>query len=167
MECFLEFIIYGFLSVYVWDSSTNGEILGLVFAFICIFLVIFLINALIWSIIYKDDAQLVSEEFEERWGALYEFINTKKLKSRFYNLIFLIRRIFFVVLCLYSSKNGGLINGGLILGINIMIDLIYGIYMGHAKAFKKRSLNRQDMFNECFVSASFYWKMLYTDMVSN
>ena len=46
-----------------------------------------------------------------------------------------------------------------------MIDLIYGIYMGHAKAFKKRILNRQDMFNECAVSASFYWKMLYSNLV--
>jgi len=107
MECFLEIIIYGFLSVYVWDRRTNGEILGLVFAFICIFLVIFLINALIWSIISKDDEQLASKEFKDRWVTLYEFINTKKLKSRFYNLIFLIRRIFFVVLCLNSSKNGG------------------------------------------------------------
>ena len=101
MECFLEFVIYGFLSVYVWDKSTNGEILGLVFAFICIFLVIFLINALIWSIISKNDAQLASKEFTDRWGTLHEFINTKKLMSRFYNLIFLIIRIFFVVLCLY------------------------------------------------------------------
>ena len=48
-----------------------------------------------------------------------------------------------------------------------MIDMIYGIYMGYARAFKKRSLNRQDMFNECVVSASFYWKILYTNMVQN
>ncbi len=82
--------------------------------------------------------------------------------SRFYNLIFLLRRIIFVVLCLFTNKNGGLI-----LAINIFIDLIYGIYMGYALAFKKRSLNRQDMFNECVVSASFYWKMLYTSMVQN
>ena len=48
-----------------------------------------------------------------------------------------------------------------------MIDILYGIYMGHAKAFKKRSLNRQDMFNECVVSDSFYFKMLYTNMAQN
>jgi len=46
-----------------------------------------------------------------------------------------------------------------------MIDLIYGIYMGHAKAFNKKSLNRQDKFNECIVSLSFYWKILYTSIV--
>jgi len=55
MEGFLEFIVYGFLDIYTRDSSSNGEILGLVFAFICIFLSVFLINSLIWSIIFKDE----------------------------------------------------------------------------------------------------------------
>ena len=82
--------------------------------------------------------------------------------ARFYNLIFVVRRILFVVLCLFKNENGGLI-----LVINIIIDLIYGIYMGNAKAFYKRSLNRQDMFNECVISALFYCKMLYTRMVQN
>ena len=63
MEGFLEFLIYGFLNIYVRDASSNGEILGLVFAFICILLIIFLLNSLIWSIILRDEAQLASEEF--------------------------------------------------------------------------------------------------------
>ena len=48
MESFLEFIVYGILNTYYRDASTNGEILGLVFAFICIFLVFFLLNSMIW-----------------------------------------------------------------------------------------------------------------------
>jgi hypothetical protein len=71
--------------------------------------------------------QLASEEFEKTWGALNEFINTKKRIARFYNLIFIARRIIFIVLCLFTNENGGLV-----LVINILIDLIYGIYMGYA-----------------------------------
>ena len=127
MEGLLEFIFYGFLNIFVWDTSKNGEILGLIFAFICIFLIFFLINALIWSMIFKDEIQIASEEFKERWGPLYEFISTKKLEQRLYNLVFIVRRMIYVVLCLFANQDGGLI-----LGINIMIDLIYGIYMGHA-----------------------------------
>jgi ABC-type lipoprotein release transport system permease subunit len=55
MEGFLEFIIYGFLNAYFRDVSTNGEILGLVLAFICIVLAFFLLNSLIWSIFFKDE----------------------------------------------------------------------------------------------------------------
>ncbi len=61
MEGFLEFIVYGFLSIYTRDTTTNGEILGLLFASICIVLTVFLVNALIWSIILKDEMYLASE----------------------------------------------------------------------------------------------------------
>ncbi len=54
-ECFLEFIIYGFLNIYTIDTSTNGEVLGLMFAFICVFLSMFLISVLIWSLALKNE----------------------------------------------------------------------------------------------------------------
>ena len=37
--------------------------------------------------------------------------------------------------------------------------------MANTKAFRKRLLNRQDFFNECVVSASTYWKILYSSIV--
>ena len=55
MEGFLEFFVYGFLSIYIRDTTSNGEILGLIFAFICISLVVFLIITLIWSIVFKNE----------------------------------------------------------------------------------------------------------------
>jgi hypothetical protein len=55
IEGFLEFIVYGFLSIYKRDTTTNGEILGLIFGFICISLAVFLIITLIWSILFKNE----------------------------------------------------------------------------------------------------------------
>ena len=63
METFLEFFVYGFLNINSINTRTNGEILGLVFALICIILAFLLLNALIWSIIFKDENQIASEEF--------------------------------------------------------------------------------------------------------
>ena len=80
--------------------------------------------------------------------------------ARLYNLIFVLRRLIFVMLCFFKNQSGGLL-----LAINILINLTYGIYMASSKAFRKRSLNRQDMFSECIVSASIYWKVLYTNLV--
>ena len=59
-ECFVEFVIYGFLNIYTLDISTNGEVLGLIFASICIFLVIFLTSVLVFSIAFKDETQIAS-----------------------------------------------------------------------------------------------------------
>ena len=39
--------------------------------------------------------------------------------------------------------------------------------MTSTKDFRNRFLNRQDFFNECVVSASTYWKILYTCIVEN
>lgn len=33
--------------------------------------------------------------------------------------------------------------------------------MSYAKSFKEKSLNQQDLFNECVVTFSLYWKFLY------
>ena len=55
IEGFIEFFVYGFLNLYTIDSSTNGEVLGLIFAFISVFLSLFLISVLSWSIAFKDE----------------------------------------------------------------------------------------------------------------
>lgn len=71
------------------------------------------------------------------------------------------RRMIFLILSILKNESGSLI-----LIINIFFDLIFGMYMGHAKALEKRSLNYQDMFNECVVAASLYWKILYTSVTN-
>ena len=57
MEGYIDFLINGFLNVYTIDTSTNGEILGLLFGIICIFLTVnFLPIALIWAIFQKNES---------------------------------------------------------------------------------------------------------------
>ncbi len=57
LETYIEFLVYGILNICTRDASTNGEILGLIFAFMCIFLAsIFLPSALVSAIYSKDEA---------------------------------------------------------------------------------------------------------------
>ena len=93
-------------------------------------------------------------------GALFEFINIKKKAARLYNLIYALRRMIYIVLIIFANYSGALV-----LLINMYINLIYVFYIASVKAFKKRSLNKQDSFNEFIVSASNYCKILYTDVV--
>ena len=125
MEGFIDLLINGFLNIYSKDTSTNGEILGFVFGVLCIFLTVnFLPIALTWAIFSQDESELVNKKFEKRWGALFEFMNTKNKMARIYNLIFVIRRLIYVMLCFFKNQSGGLL-----LAINMFINLIYGIYM--------------------------------------
>ena len=57
MEGYIEFLVYGILNICTRDTSTNGEILGIIFAFFCIFLAsLFLPSALVGVIYSKDEA---------------------------------------------------------------------------------------------------------------
>ena len=124
MEGLFEFIIYSFLNFYQNDLTLNGEVLGVMISSFCIFLaVIFLPISLLWAIFSKDEKQIASKEFEDRWGVLFEFLKTKSKLTRFYNLIFVIRRFLFVMLCFYRNESA------IVLVISMSTNLIYGIYL--------------------------------------
>ena len=136
MEGFFEFLIYSFLNFYSIDLKLNGEVLGVLMSSFCIFFaIIFLPVALIWAIFSKNEQQIASKEFQDRWGALFEFIKTKNKFTRFYILIFVLRRFLFVMLCFYKNQSS------IVLVICMYINLIYGIYIVSAKAFENKYLN--------------------------
>ncbi len=163
MEGYIDLLINGFLNIYSYDTSTNGEVLGFMIAILCIFLTLnFLPVALSWAIFSNDESQIIEEKFKTRWGALFEFIKTKNKMARLYNLIFVLRRLIFVMLCFFKNQSGGLL-----LAINIFINFIYSVYMASTKAFILKNMNIQDFFNECIISASIYWKLLYTNMIES
>ncbi len=57
MEGYIEFLVYGILNICTRDTSTNGEILGMIFAFMCIFLAsLFLPSAIIGALYSKEEA---------------------------------------------------------------------------------------------------------------
>ncbi len=66
----------------------------------------------------------------------------------------------FVMLCIFRNQSGGLV-----LAIIMGSNLAYGIYIAGVKPLEKRSLNWQEIYNEFVLSASTYWKILYTDVV--
>jgi hypothetical protein len=51
--------------------------------------------------------------------------------------------------------------------INIYINLVYAIYIAQANPFKEKNLNQIDLFNEIVVSATLYWKILYSGLIND
>ncbi len=124
MEGFFEFVIHSFLNFYSIDLTLNGEVLGVMISSFCIILAcIFLPISLLWAIFSKNEKELASKEFNDRWGALFEFLKTKSKLNRFYNLIFVLRRLLFVMLCFYKNLPA------VVLVIFMGINLLYGIYI--------------------------------------
>ena len=137
MEGFFDFLIYGLLNAYTANTSMNGEILGILIAYFCLLMIILLSISLIYTILTKNEKQLANEEFKKRWGSLFEFLDTKNKFARIYNLIFVVRRSSLVLTCFYKGQFSGLILIGCML-----LNLVYLIFIGCTKPFKKRSLNK-------------------------
>ena len=109
MEAYLDFVIFGFLNLYTLDVSMDGEILGSFETFFCLIQAVFFLPfTLIWAM-FKDKNYISSKEFRKKFKVLYEFINLKNRFSRLYNLIYILRRILFVMMCFNKKQIGSLV----------------------------------------------------------
>ena len=105
IEGFFDFMIFGYLNMKTAEFTTNGEFLGFSFGTFSLLasgliLPIILIVALI--IYYKN--KLKKEDFEKKWGALFEMVKTKNISSRIYMIIFYIRRMIILASCFFAPN---------------------------------------------------------------
>ena len=77
-----------------------------------------------------------------------------------YNIIYVLRRFLFAILCFYKNESQGLI-----LVILLTCNLLFGTIVLSLKAFKDRRLNYQDLMGEIVVAFTLSWKILYTAAV--
>lgn len=162
LESLVEFLVYSILNFYTYDFSINGEILGFCISLFCTFCIIFVFLALLWTISKKNKSQLKEEKFLNRWGALIEFININKKTALLYNIIYVIRRFIYVIICFYKNESQGLI-----LVMLFVSNLLFGIIILSLKGFKDRRLNHQDLMGEIVVAFTLEWKIVYTAAVDN
>ncbi len=117
------------------EFTTNGEFLGLIFGSFSLLasgliLPITLIIALI--IYYKN--KLKKEDFEKKWGALFEMVKTKNISSRIYMIIFYIRRMIILASCFFARSK----YSSLILVFTCAVNHIYSIYIGSTKPLESK-----------------------------
>ena len=84
---------------------TLAEFLGFSFGIFSLLasgliLPITLIVALIVYYKYK----LKKEDFEKKWGALFEMVKMKKISSKLYMIIFYVRRMIILVSCFFAPS---------------------------------------------------------------
>jgi len=105
IEGFFDFMIFGFLNMKTIQFTMNGEILGFSFGVFSLLtsgliLPIFIIVSLI---VYQKNS-LSKEDFDKKWGALFEMVKTKTISTRIYMLIFYIRRMIILASCFFASS---------------------------------------------------------------
>ncbi len=105
IEGFFDFMIFGYLNMKTAEFTLNGEYLGFSFGIFSLLasgliLPIILIVALIVYYKYK----LKKEDFEKKWGALFEMVKMEKMSSKLYMIIFYVRRMIILVSCFFAPS---------------------------------------------------------------
>jgi len=116
---------------------------------------------IMWMICFKSRTQLSSNEFEEKFGVLFEGVNLKWTSSRFYFFVFWARRMISVCLSLLTNPK----MGSIALLVVLFLNILYTVYIGRQKRLKKRNLNFLEWFNELIVSGCYYMMIIQTDWI--
>ena len=97
IEAILEWTICIYLNLTKPIFSTGGEIssfLVAIYAFLLLY--IFIPGSMVY--VYTRDPELLeNEEFEEKWGAIYEFISLKRKGALYFMVYYFIQKIAFVI----------------------------------------------------------------------
>ena len=102
------------------------------------------------------------KEFKKRWGSLYEFQKVNSLSQRLYNLVYILRRCIFMAMSMFFIKN---VNGFITLISFAILNQLFQIFIVNTKPYKKRILNRIEIFNEMFIQFSIYFMICYSNWI--
>ena len=96
IEGLFSCIIISYLNLKTIEYTSIGETSGAALSFYCISSSICLPLLLAYILFFKKYDEIIKLEFMERWGSLFKFIKLKQISSRYYYLIFLVRRYVYI-----------------------------------------------------------------------
>ena len=102
--------------------------------------------------------QWESEEFENKFGALFEGIRKDRKSALGYPFIFILRRLAFALVCLFSNDNVVIQLWCLMISSTIQI-----IYLILAKPFEEALMQQLEIFNEVCTIALIYIMLCFSD----
>ena len=168
IECYMEFAVTIYLNWYYPHvvSGFAGDFLGAMITVFAIRMAFLVVPAvlLVFIIKYPDSETLDDEDFKSTWGALYEDHNVATSYQLSYYLVYLVRRLAFLMLALYvKDQDDCWIQ---IMGL-LFMNLANSMYLGGALAWAPRAYYRMDIINDWFIGTVSIHQVLFTEFVYN
>ena len=120
-----------------------------------------LIPILFGVILWRNRKDLDKEQVKSKIGAMYQFLNPKKLKVISYPVVFLARRTLFIAITFLSYQHPSM-------QVELMqySTLVYICYLGHGDCIHETPRQRQiEMMNECLLVGICYHFVLFANPV--
>ncbi|TNV87552.1 hypothetical protein FGO68_gene2096 [Halteria grandinella] len=157
LEGYMQFSICSLISTSnaLWDSSSDrlSTVLGLIFT-TCITLFPFLV----WILLWRQLPNLKYKHSEQTYGSLYNEIRSDNRGAVVYSVVYMIRRLVFVIIALTLHKYP-YAQAQLVIFCSIIV-IIYNILV---KPFSIPRLNELEVFNEICILIAAYHLVMFTD----
>jgi hypothetical protein len=144
-----------------YKSHVFGSIFNMLSAGVFGLCLVILPFWIIYFYIFKHFEDLEDEEFEKKYGAVYEGLRRDKKSVLFYPVYFVVRRVLFMVICFVLMQHVILQLGALVLS-----TLISAVYILHFQPFEEPIFNNLEVMNECFTLLLLYFVYCFSDIIS-
>ncbi|CDW86251.1 UNKNOWN [Stylonychia lemnae] len=134
------------------------EILSGMLAIIFLFITLATPFAITIFIYQKHESIQNDDEFENKWGSIYESLRKEQISTLFWNVIFLFKRLIFAIIAVFMREYPALQ-----ILILIMMNLGSMLYIFHTKPFDDAKTNNLEVFNEACVLGISYQILFFTD----
>ena len=143
----------------MWD--TPSDTFSSLFA-IVIFSLVIIFPIFVWFLLWKKFWSLRTEKCIHRFGSLYAELRTDSRFAVLYNVLYLVRRLYFVLVCLELSYFPFLQVQALI--FHSILLLIFDTLV---RPFHSRLLNNLEIFNEVCILGASYHLLIFTEYDNN
>ena len=154
LELYMEYLIYVYF--HAFGSNFNDEQVFVWLASI----VMFLLLPLIYFRVLASEPEIL-QSTRRLWGQLYYEVDIYSRSSLAFYVIFIIRRIVFVIVCFGLSQD----SPGIAIILLILLNTIVLLYVAHIKPITDKLKNRLEIFNEYMVSIITIQMIWFTDYV--
>ena len=159
-EGYFEFLISGIMNIMYPLTTTNGEVVSLVYGYYSLSMTVVLIPGILLYVFTRDLESIKEKPFHQKWGSLYEeFRQNSKLQAG-YMAVFVLRRAVFVAISFLLP-----FYPWLQITLIIYLNLLIFLYAGSTKPHDSILKNRIEFFNEICIHCASICMLLFTDLM--
>lgn len=159
IEACFEFLIAGYLQYQHPLTDYAGEVVSTIIGFICLFMTIVVMPIVFIYILYQDKQRLYDEDFNTKFGVLYENIKLHNKWQTAYYLFYSLRRIVFCYIAFFVEQ------GAIQLIMLQYLNMFMIMYITHNRPHQNPLINTIDIVNEWFISLVTYSMIWFTPFI--
>jgi len=144
----------------VWHGNSTDKFAS-VFTFLSV-IVLLGFPVGVWTFLWRKMSSLEEENMKKLFGSTYEELRTNSRAALLFNVVYMVRRLFFAAVTVYLNEWPSIQ-----VILVIFHCLVVLMYLMSVRPFVDPLMNRMEIMNEIFIMAAAYHMLIFTDFLPN